>query len=196
MERAGITILIGLVVLISCTLGCTEKKIEEPGVMESPGEGSFQLLISDAPADIEDFGSLVVTFSHARVFKAGENGSEAGFEILELNSSKVDLTQLIGEKALSILNTTMEAGNYSKIELHAEDVQGVLVSGDMADVTIPSDKLQITISFEVKANETTTFVFDINVVKKGQGNEYNLLPVISESGVVGEDLGEDEVEVI
>jgi len=155
--------------------------------------GNFQLLISDAQADITDFESLIITFSHARVFKLGDYSSEAGFRVLDLNSSQADLTQLIGEKALPILNTRLEAGNYSKIELYAENVEAILVSNDTADVQIPSEKLQIVKLFELKEDETTKFVFDINIVRKGHSREYNLLPVISESGVVGKEISEDDV---
>ncbi|MFB6118116.1 hypothetical protein [Halosegnis sp.] len=38
----------------------------------SGGTGSFRLLISDQPATIEDFESLDVTLSSARVFRADE----------------------------------------------------------------------------------------------------------------------------
>lgn len=135
-----------------------------------------------------------MTFSQARVFKAGENETEDGFEVLDLNNSKANLTELVGEKALPILNTTLEAGNYTKIELYVVDVEAVLVSNDTADVRIPSENLKIVKNFEVKTNETTRFVFDINVVGKGhKKNEYNLLLVIAKSGVVGKDLKEDEV---
>lgn len=154
--------------------------------------GIFQLLISDAPADIGDFRSLVVTFSHARIFKVEANDSETGFEIRDLNYSQANLTELVGEKALPILNTSLEAGKYSKIELHIEEIKAVLISNETAAVIIPSEKLQIVKPFEITSNETTKFVFDINVVRKGQSYEYNLLPVIAKSGVVGEDVTDIE----
>jgi hypothetical protein len=156
--------------------------------------GNFQLLVSDAPADIEDFKSLVVTFDQTRIFKAEENDSEAGFEIRPLNHSQANLTELVGEKALPILNTSLEAGRYAKIELYVEKVDAVLSSSETAAVNVPSEKLQIVKPFEIVPDKTTTFVFDINVVRKGHSNEYNLLPVISKSGVVGEDI--DEVEEV
>ena len=102
---------------------------------------------------------------------------------------------MVDEKALPILNTSLETGNYSKLELYVEEVNAVLVSNETADVKIPSEKLQIVKPFEIKKNKTTKFVFDINVVKKGHSNEYNLLPVIAKSGVVGEDVSDvEEVE--
>ena len=38
------------------------------------------------------------------------------------------------------------------------------------------------------ADESLEFVFDINVVQRGRGTGYNLLPVIDGSGVNGEDV--------
>jgi hypothetical protein len=162
-------------------LGCTSQTPETTG--------NFVLLISDAEADINDFDSLLVTFSKARIFSAG-NGSESGFEEILFNAT-VDITKLVGEKAIKVFEINLNEGIYSKIELYASEVNGI-VNGTEVLVTIPSEKLQITKSFEIKINETTKFVFDINVVKKGHEMEYNLLPVISESGTVGEDIPDQE----
>jgi len=199
--------------------------------------GTFRLLVSDRPADIDDFDSLDVTLDRARVFRASaeetetaaatenataattENATatatedaddadeaaetdeaddedeaddgEAGFTVFDLDSPTVDLTQVVGEKAVGVLEGKLEPGRYSKVELYAASVEGV-VDGETVDVKIPSGKLQIVKPFEVVAGETTEFVFDINVVKKGNGG-YNLLPVISESGVAGEDVDVEEV---
>jgi len=116
---------------------------------------------------------------------------DGGFVLRELDGATVDLTEVVGEKAISVLDGELEAGRYSKIELYAESVDGV-VDGESVDVKIPSGKLQIVKPFEVVAGESVEFVFDINVVKKGNGG-YNLLPVISESGVTGKDVEVEEV---
>ena len=150
-------------------------------------KGGFILLISDAPADIEDFDSLEVSFSKMRIFKTNDS-----FDELSINKT-VDLTEVVGEKAISVLDISLDVGTYSKIELFASNVEGI-VDGDMVDVKIPSEKLKIVRFFEIKEGETTTFIFDINVVRKGTG-DYNLLPVIAKSGVVDVDIPEPpEVE--
>lgn len=174
------------------TSGSETAEITEP---EAPGTtmGGFTLLISDKPADIADFSTLQVNLSHARVFRANNtNETESNWTILDLNGTWVELTGLVGNKSLPVLNGTLEAGNYTKIELHLTETYG-LVNGTEAEVKVPSGKLMITMNFTVVANETTMFVFDMHVVKKGNGG-YNLRPVISESGVVGKDL-EDVVIV-
>ena len=67
------------------------------------------------------------------------------------------------------------------------------MDGEQADVKLPSEKLQLTKPFTVEADSSVSFVFDISVVKKGKGG-YNLLPVVSESGVNGKDVDVEEVE--
>lgn len=207
---------------------------------DSPAIGSFQLLVSDQPAAIEDFDSLNVSFEKARVFHGDKDetdsddgdktatnetttnettdsggteqpetetpseseeeddqeredeGSEEEFREITLEGTTVDLTEVVGDKATGIFDGELPAGTYTKIELHATDVEG-MVDGEEVAVKIPSEKLQIVKSFEVVADENTSFVFDINVVKKGP-NGYNLLPVISESGVTGKDVEVEEVD--
>jgi hypothetical protein len=225
---------------------------------------AFRLLVSDAPADIDDFDRLDVTFEQARIFEGGdgegtetegtdeegtatangtetgthdetveedqqqggENGSDAGndtstenetatetdggngtesetgtgtesgsdgaegnrgFYILELDSPTVDLTQVVGDVAQPIFDGELEAGSYRKLELHVERTEGI-VDGEEVEVNVPSVKLQLTKPFEVRAGEELDFVFDINVVKRGNQDSYNLKPVISQSGVRGEDV--------
>ena len=115
------------------------------------------------------------------------------FYRLDLEGATVDLTQVVGDKAVSVFEGGLSPGSYEKIELHVESVEGI-VDGEQATVKVPSEKLQITHPFEISADEPVDFVFDINVVKRGQGNDYNLTPVISESGVAGKDVEVEEVD--
>lgn len=149
---------------------------------EPTGEGSFTLLVSDQPTAISDFTTLSVTFNQARIFKQ----NTSGFETTSLDGQQVDLTAVTGDKATQLVQTQLDAGTYTKIELHTVNATGV-VDGQRVSVTVPSEKLMITKPFTVSADQSTEFVFDIKVVKKGAGG-YNLLPVIGESGVVGNDV--------
>ena len=122
--------------------------------------------------------------------ESDEDG-EGGFSTIDLDGATVDLTQVVGDKAIGVFEGELEAGQYSKIELYASDVEGI-VDGESVDVKIPSEKLQIVKPFEITPDEPVSFVFDINVVKKGP-NGYNLLPVIAKSGVAGKDVEVEEV---
>lgn len=132
-----------------------------------------------------------------------------GWIEIELDERTVDLTTVIGEDAVPVSEMSLEEGTYSSIELYVESVEGIAaddesaVAGDGADdntdtkqlsVHVPSDKLRLVRPFEVVSGEEVSFVFDINVVKRGRSGEYNLLPVIGQSGVVGEDVEATEID--
>jgi hypothetical protein len=170
--------------------------------------GEFRLLISDQPTVIDDFDSLNVTISSARIFRAGddeevttgvinetstETGNGEGFIEFEFDAETVDLTQVTGDRAVAVLEDELEAGQYTGIELHVDSAEGV-VEGEDVDVKVPSNRLRIARPFEIAADEELSFVFDINVIRKGTMDEYNLLPVIGKSGVVGEDVEVEEVD--
>lgn len=214
--------------------------------------GRFRLLISDAPADIDDFERLDVTVESARIFEAREeedeaddeedigdedtddeaeddeegdededgggnetadddgdapvdgdddaadddesedDDSEGGFTVIDLGGVTVDLTQVLEEDAMPVFDGELAEGRYEKLELNVASAAGT-VDGEAVAVKLPSEKLQITKPFEVRADETVSFVFDINVVKRGPNNGYILKPVISGSGVAGRDVEVNEV---
>lgn len=110
-----------------------------------------------------------------------------------LDNVTVDLTQVKGDRAVSVLEGELDAGRYSGIELLIASAEGV-VDSETVDVMVPSNRLRIIKPFEVGAGEELDFVFDINVVQKGPSGGYNLLPVIGKSGVAGEDVAVEEVE--
>ncbi|MEM0360365.1 MAG: DUF4382 domain-containing protein [Candidatus Diapherotrites archaeon] len=164
-----------------------------PIIQEKPSMGRLVLLVSDEEANIGDFSMVNVTFSSARVFSGDSNN---GFKEIPLSEFQVDLFKLIGQNAFPIGGLELETGKYSKIELHVSSVEAVLISGEPVEVKIPSEQLQITKPFTIEANTETKFLFDIEVVKKGQKYEYNLMPNIAKSGVVGKDVPETEVRVV
>lgn len=177
MRRIFILALFAAAVAVS---GCTSTSTGD--------SGQFELLISDRPAAIDDFDYLNVEFSHANIFT--DNESEDVQRVSLENTSAVDLTQVRNLSAQSLINTSLASGNYSKIELYSERINAS-VDSETVDVKIPPKKLMITKPFEIRPNVTTSFVFDIQVVLRGneQNNQgYILKPVISESGVAGEDV--------
>ncbi|WP_340099261.1 DUF4382 domain-containing protein [Salinibaculum salinum] len=122
-----------------------------------------------------------------------EDEDSEGFVEFDLDSATVDLTEVVGDRAISVLDGELEEGRYSGIELSVASAEGV-VDGETVDVMVPSNRLRIVKPFEVAADEELSFVFDINVVKKGPRNGYNLLPVIGKSGVAGMEVEVEEVE--
>lgn len=184
---------------------------DDESELEENNPSNFRLLISDDPADIGDFDSLEVTLESARVFPGDPESSDTqsstnttpndqndsddrqrGFFKLDLDEPTVDLTDVIGDVAMPVFEGSLEPGHYRRVDLSVATIEG-FVEGELAEVKVPSERLQINHAFEIRDGETTGFVFDINVVQRGQGARYNLTPVISDSGVAGEDV---EVEIL
>lgn len=118
---------------------------------------------------------------------------ERGFSVIDLEGATVDLTQVIEDDAMAVFDGELPAGSYEKIELYVSAIEGI-VEGESVAVKLPSEKLQITNGFEVSPDESVSFVFDINVVKRGRNNGYILKPVISGSGVAGRDVEVNELD--
>ena len=114
----------------------------------------------------------------------------------EVDDRTFDLTQLQGANASLLEEFGVPEGSYNKVFVHVAEINGTLENGESVNVKLPSEKLQITGSFTVEANDSVEFVFDITVHKAGNSGKYILTPVISESGtdVPIEDVDEEREE--
>jgi hypothetical protein len=132
--------------------------------------------------DVSDFDHLNVTFYKARIHQAHtvNNTTTYNWTEVELDNVTVDLTNLSATNETIVGNLTLDAGNYTKIELFVSSVVGI-VDGDEVEVFVPSGKLKIVGDFDLDVNETASFTFDIDVVQRGKRAIYNLLPVIAKN---------------
>jgi hypothetical protein len=150
------------------------------------GNVNFRLLLSDEPNEINNFYSLNVTINSIGWEKEGESDNWT------VDPPKsVDLTKLVGDNATEIWNGHLTSGNYTKVFIYTENVEGILKGsdgtspGDNATVKLPSGKLQISKPFTISEEDGSSivnFVFDITVVKAGNSGQYILKPQIAESG--------------
>ncbi len=147
-------------------------------------KGQLKLAIGKSRTGVDDFDHLNVTFYKARVFV--NNTTESNWTEMELDDVTVDLTNLTSTNETIVANLSLDAGNYTKVELYVSKVVGI-VDGEPVEVIVPSWKLKIVGDFEVNASETLEFTFDIHVVQRGHKAVYNLLPVIAKNQGDGDD---------
>ncbi|WP_254821832.1 DUF4382 domain-containing protein [Haloglomus halophilum] len=159
-------------------------------------QGRMNFYISDEKNAIDDFEHLNVTISKVGFQRGGESGNWTEYDV---DNRTVDLTELKGDNATLLQTFDLQSGNYTKVFIHVDDVNGTLTDGNQTDVKLPSSKLQLNENFEVGGGEELDFVYDITVVKRGNSGSYNIKPVASESGtdvpiekVGGEDEAEDD----
>jgi hypothetical protein len=141
---------------------------------------NFLLLISDEPNDIGDFSELWVTISGVGFVLGDDEGIvEQTFE-----PTDVPLTELVGDAAIALWSGEVPAGDYTKIFIYVDEVWGILVDpeGEVIEIKLPSNKLQMSLPVSIDGEETTEFVFDISVIKAGNSGQYILKPQLTESG--------------
>ena len=168
------------IVLVLALIGFGLHWMLTPQVPPVVAQANFRLLLSDEGNAISDFGRLEVTISSVGVLRGGESG---GWEVIELEPDVVvDLTRLQGLNAQEIWSGILPEGQYRKAFIYIEDVSGTLKSGEMANnLVVPSGNLQISKPFAITGDgPVVNFVYDVTVV--AAGNDYILLPQVTQSG--------------
>jgi len=187
----AVTLLIILALFATACSGTPATPVPTPEPSPTPepeptppvtGSTNFRFLISDDVNAIEDFEHVYITISEIGVQRGGGSGNWTEFAP---DVSVVDLKPLVGENAPEIWSGNLTPGEYTKVFIYVSEISGNLtpaLGGEEADVKLPGEKLHISKPFTVTDNGTTSFVYDITVVKAGQSGKYILQPQIAQSG--------------
>ena len=180
--------MIGYVTLRSTVFSPGAPPAAELPIVNIPGPsaaGNFVFLVSDEVNAIADFSHLSVTIEKVGLLQGG--GTERWVEFVP-EVKEFDLTLLPGEKTQELWRGNVPEGDYSKVIIYVTGVRGTLkATGETLEIKLPSDKLQLSKTFQVSAGNITSFTYDITVVKAGNGQgggKYLLKPQVSESSAI------------
>lgn len=158
---------------------------EPPSItITSPAaDGNFVFLVSDEVNAIDEFSSLNVAISKVGLLQSGI--SEQWVEFVP-EVKEFDLTLLPGEKTQQLWRGNVPEGQYTKVVIYVTHVQGILkATGGTVEIKPPSNKLQISKTFQVSADSITSFTYDLTVVNTGNAKgdgKYLLKPQADQSG--------------
>ncbi|APV44843.1 hypothetical protein Dform_01521 [Dehalogenimonas formicexedens] len=179
-----LVVVIGLVGLNTAAPGSIPTIVATNPAGTPSASNNFRFLVSDAPNDIADFTSLVVTVDHVALLKTSGGDAWVTFtpEVADF-----DLVQLPGDITQQLWQGVVPDGQYTKVEIYVKNIAGTLKDGQTAEVKLPSGKLQVSLPFVVGSDKVTSFTFDITANKTGQGSgKYILNPQAGQSGAVYE----------
>lgn len=169
--------------------------------------GTLSTAVKDAPGDISDFESCVVTIEGFWLKDSSDDDTEDATAttdeegVAEQNEEDVDqsddreyheydepqeadLVQLQDGNTQLVDDREIEVGTYAFLQLDVSGVDGTLTSGEDADVGTPgSAPLQFKREFEIREDQRTTFTADFTPVKRGQTGQYLLQPVATGTDV-------------
>jgi hypothetical protein len=168
---------------LSGLAGCLGNSSNETGTLATE--------VKDQPGDIADFESCVVTIDGIWVAPGAdetttadmtaENSEDARREYYQFDEpQETDLVQLQDGNTKLVGEQELPTGEYAYLQLDVASVDATLADGGEATVTTPGDApLKFAKSFEIRADETTTFTADFTPVKQGRTGSYVFQPVAS-----------------
>ena len=124
-------------------------------------EGEVVVLITDHREAIDDFSSLVVTATGARLHRRGHVADE-GWSVIEVPPREVDLTRYRDGETFELVRAPVAAGRYDAADLLlAGPARGMLLAGDR--VTVPLEVSPVRVTVEVRPDQVTSLTFDLVV---------------------------------
>lgn len=161
------------------------------------GTGTLATHVSDQPGDIADFESCVVTITEIEIKPVdGDPVTQS------VDDATADLVKLQGDKRKLVDESELEEGEYEYVFLAISNVDATLSGGGDVTVETAGDaglKFQTFVvdgdqaeTFEIRADQTTSFTADFMPVKQGETNSYVLKPVADQVTVVYDEVTSTE----
>ena len=131
------------------------------GETQEVQQGEVVVLITDHREAIDDFASLVVTATGARLHRRG-HVADAGWSVIEVPPREVDLTRYRDGASFELVRAAVAAGQYDAADLLLTGpARGVVLAGDR--VTVPLEVSPVRVAVEVRRDQVTNLTFDLVV---------------------------------
>ena len=156
-----------------------------------PETGTLQMVLVDAPAQIEAVDSLKVVFKDVRVHRSSDSGTATGGwitvlpETLPVEARTFNLLELVNGVFATLGEVELEVGRYTQIRIALESAT-LFVDGVPQNLTIPSgfqSGIKLVGGFTIEPDLVTTVAADFDVARSlhedppGSG-DYILRPTI------------------
>jgi len=156
------------------------------GLSGNKDTGTFQVLLTDAPANYE---SVFVDIQEVRIHKSNSaDDQDSGWITVQREPMVVDLIELTNGNVEFLGEIDLEPGRYSQLRLILGDQNEVVINGESYPLTTPSAQqsgLKIQINTDIESGSAYTLLLDFDasksVIKTGASNNYMLKPVIRAS---------------
>jgi len=149
----------------------------------STGGGMLQMELTDQPIDLRE---VSVTLSEIEVHETG--GAWRSFSD---STKSVDLLSLKGVRTVLAIGE-LRPGTYTGFRLFVDEGHIIDQAGDRCDLKVPSGKIEVPVTFEIKEGNTTDMLVDfdaeqsVHVVRTGNNERCILRPVLKAVSVTNQ----------
>jgi hypothetical protein len=139
------------------------------------GRGRIEIHLTDAPIDLSDIASVLVTLTGVIVYPADSDPSgaelDAGPILLSAHPQSFDLLTLTGGATELLAAGEVPAGDYARIRLEVSEASLVWRDGRVEPLRITPGKVDVPIRFHVARGDTTGVTLDFDAAASVQVNE-------------------------
>ncbi|MCI0566653.1 MAG: DUF4382 domain-containing protein [Acidobacteria bacterium] len=155
------------------------------GARHSPGTGTLNVRLTDAPIDLSNVQSVNVTLTGVIVYPEDD---DVEFEVPEVGAdmeqeaqtrpisllshpATFDLLTLTGGVSTLLASGEVPAGEYSRIRLEISSAEIVYLDATTAPLKVESNKVDVPIQFDLSVNEDASVTLDFDAAASVQVNE-------------------------
>lgn len=175
-KRVGFYAISGVLAAVLIISGLLMSGIQLPSMRAM---GTLMVLITDAPVDLDHLNVTIDSLMVRNVADENESWTSIPFS----NGREEVYFDL-----LALRNVTMElsiseipSGNYSKIRMTIKTANATYASGETVDLIVPPGRVDVKIDFEIKSDETTVLLIDMEADWVAISKTNRLRPVLKAS---------------
>jgi hypothetical protein len=175
-KKISLYVITGIAAAVILIAGVYTSGIKLPSNADSQNPitlGTLMVSIKDAPVELS---KLEVTIDSIEV--QSEKGGWTKLPFVDgTQTTRFDLLAL-QDISKDLSTTQLPVGNYLKIRLHVKDATATFTDGSIADLKVPSDKIDIIVHFQINEAATTKVLIDMTADSAAISNSHNLKPVL------------------
>lgn len=119
--------------------------------------GTLIVEVTDAP--VHSLRHLNISIDDVEAQK-----KDGGWVTLKILNASFDLLKLQNTTSTLAIGE-LEPGSYSKIRMHIIEANATLDDGNVIPLNVPPEHIDIQVQFEIKQDETTKIIIDIEIDK-------------------------------
>jgi len=173
-RKLGLHAATGVLIAVLIIAGVFLSGVRFPSIKAQTG--TLIVLLTDAPVNLTHLNVTIDSFS--------VHGVKEGWILIPFGSGKTEVSfdlLALHNVTMKLANAIIPDGNYTTMRMTIKNANATYADGNWTDLTVPSEHVDIIIHFEVKADDTTVVLIDMQADWVAISKTQRLRPVFKAS---------------